>query len=225
MKALFRPELEPGPPAAPDAVALTFDDGPCPTATPEILDLLRDGAATATFFMIGERVRQWPNLARRVLSEGHQVGNHSDRHASLRAMAPGACLEEAEEAGRTFRSVLGVAPRFYRPPKGLIDRPAARALRRAGYDVVTWSLMPGDYFRWHTEARITRRLMGVRPSDIVVLHDGLGLRREPDRQRTLRALPGFLREVRSRGLRLVPIADLLGRPAYFPATGSDGEES
>ncbi len=217
MKALFRPELPPGGPVAKDAIALTFDDGPCPTATPEVLDLLGGRGAVATFFMIGERVRRSPDLARRVLREGHQVANHSDRHAAFRSLVPAVCLREAEKAQRSFESVLGVAPRFYRPPKGLLDPWAVRALRRAGYDVATWSLMPGDYFLWHTPAGIRRRLEGVKPGDIVVLHDGLGLRPEPDRRRMLRMLPGWLREIADKGLRPVALAELLGRPAYFPA--------
>lgn len=207
--------LRDGPPST-DAIALTFDDGPCPTATPEVLGLLGDQAAVATFFMIGERVRRCPDLARRVCREGHQIANHSDRHVAFRSLVPSVCVREAEKAGRTFRAVVGVAPRFYRPPKGLIDRPVVRALGAAGYFVATWSRMPGDYFPWHTSARIIRRLARVRPGDIVVLHDGLGLRAEPDRARTLAVLPWFLREVKARGLRLVSIAELLGLPPYFP---------
>lgn len=225
MKALFRPDLPPDRPAARDAFALTFDDGPCPTATPEVLDVLGERGAAATFFMIGERVRLWPDLARRVLREGHQVANHSSRHAAFRSLVPAVGLGEAEKARRSFQSVLGVAPRFYRPPKGLLDPWAARALRRAGYDVTTWSLMPGDYFRWHTPAWIKRRLDSVKPGDIVVLHDGLGLRPEPDRRRMLRVLTGWLQEITDKGLRLVTLAELLGRPAYFPTVPAQGDGS
>lgn len=202
--------------AVPDAVALTFDDGPSPASTPRILDLLKDAAVTASFFMIGEQVRRHPELARRVLLEGHQIGNHSDRHAAFRAMAPAFCLREAERAEQTFLSVMNVAPRFYRPPKGIIHRRVVRALQRAGYIVTTWSRMPGDYFFWHTGERIAHRLDGVQPGDIIVLHDGLSLRPEPDRSRTLNVLPGFIGKMKERGLRFVPVADLLGLPPYFP---------
>jgi len=225
MSAFVRPSAFPGGLLPKDAVALTFDDGPCPTATPELLALLRDHAAVATFFMIGERVRRDPELARRVYQEGHQIANHSDRHLAFRSLAPSVCVNEAKKAERTFRSVLGVAPRFYRPPKGIFNRRAVRTLGRAGYSVVTWSRMPGDYFWWHSKAWISRRLTRVRPGDVVVLHDGLGLRPGPDRTRTLSVLPGFLREMGRRGIRFVSIADLLGSPAYFPEAGPVSPDS
>jgi peptidoglycan-N-acetylglucosamine deacetylase len=224
MRSSRRPVVFYESPTSKDAIALTFDDGPCPTATPEILHLLREHAAVATFFMIGERVRREPDLARRVYQEGHQIANHSDRHIAFRALAPSVCVDEAEKAEQTFRSVIGVAPRFYRPPKGIFNRRAVRTLSRAGYYVATWSRMPGDYFWWHTEAWISRRLSRARPGDIVVLHDGLGLRPEPDRTKTLGVLPGFLREMNKRGIRLVSIADLLGLPPYFSEAGPGVKE-
>jgi peptidoglycan/xylan/chitin deacetylase (PgdA/CDA1 family) len=220
MRALFRPEPRAVGLAASDAVALTFDDGPCPAATPEILDLLGNDGAVATFFMIGERVRKWPELARRIYQEGHQIANHSDRHFAFRSLVPAICLREAQEAREAFRSVVGIAPRFYRPPKGLIDGPVVKALQKAGYSVMTWSKMPGDYSLWHTPARLARRLAVVGPGDIVVLHDGLGLRPAADRSRMLCVLPEFLREMKARGIRLVSVAELVGQPAYFPEAGA-----
>lgn len=211
-------------PATKEAIALTFDDGPCLTGTPEILDLLKEQGIPATFFMIGERVRRYPDLARRVFCEGHQIANHSDRHIALRSLVPSVCIREAEKAEWTFRSVMGVAPRFYRPPKGLIDRYVVQALSAAGYYVATWSQMPGDYFRWHTAAWITRGLARARPGDIVVLHDGLGLRPEPNRTRTLSILAGFIRGVKEQGICFVSIADLLGLPPYFLETAPGPHE-
>jgi len=225
MNSPGRPRLFHKNPASKDAMALTFDDGPCPTATPDILDLLKEQGIPATFFMIGERVRRYPDLARRVFREGHQIANHSDRHVALRSLVPSVCLKEADKAERTFRSVVGVAPRFYRPPKGLIDRCVVQALSERGYSVATWSRMPGDYFRWHTAAWITRGLAQVRPGDIVVLHDGLGLRPEPDRTRTLSILPGFIGAMKKQGTRFVSIADLLGLPAYFSDKAQGPDEA
>jgi peptidoglycan/xylan/chitin deacetylase (PgdA/CDA1 family) len=219
-----RPRLFQKNPAASDAIALTFDDGPCSTATPAILDLLKEAAVVATFFMIGERVRQYPDLARRVFHEGHQIANHSDRHVAFRSLVPSVCKREMEKADRTFRAVMGIAPRFYRPPKGLINRYVVRALAGAGYYVATWSRMPGDYFRWHTAAWITKRLSRVRPGDIVVLHDGLDLQPEPDRTRTLSVLPGFISGMKKRGLRFVSVAELLGLPPYFKETAGGPDE-
>jgi peptidoglycan/xylan/chitin deacetylase (PgdA/CDA1 family) len=224
MKRLDRPRLFHKNPAAKDAIAMTFDDGPCVTATPDILGLLKEHAVVATFFMIGERVRRHPDLARRVFDEGHQIADHSDRHLVFRSLAPSVCKKEIEKAEETFRSVMGVRPRFYRPPKGLINRYVSQALSGAGYYVATWSRMPGDYFWWHTAAWIANRLSKVRPGDIVVLHDGLSLRPEPDRRRTLSILPEFIRGMKKQGIRFVSIAELVGLPPYFEeaAQGPDG---
>ena len=210
MNFLDRPRLFHNSPSSKDAIALTFDDGPCLTATPDILCLLEEHAVLATFFMIGESIRRHPDLAKRVFHKGHQIANHSDRHVAFRSLVPSACKKEAEKAEQTFRSVMGVAPRFYRPPKGLINRYAIQALNDVGYYVAAWSRMPGDYFRWHTAAWITRGLARVRPGDIVVLHDGLGLQPKPDRTRTLNILPGFIRGMKKQGIRFVSIAELLG---------------
>jgi peptidoglycan/xylan/chitin deacetylase (PgdA/CDA1 family) len=210
-----RPRLFLRNPAAKDAIALTFDDGPCPTATPVILDLLKEQTIRATFFMIGERVRRHPDLAKRVVQEGHQIANHSDRHVAFRSLAPSVRQREIGKAEQTFRSILGLAPRFYRPPKGLITRNGIAGISGAGYYVAKWSLMPGDYFWWHTAGWIKSRLARARSGDIVVLHDGLDLEPEPDRSRTLSVLPGFIGGIKEHGLRFVSIAELLGLPPYF----------
>jgi peptidoglycan/xylan/chitin deacetylase (PgdA/CDA1 family) len=220
MNVIERPMLFRKSAAAKDAIALTFDDGPCATATPAVLELLKEHAVRATFFMIGERVRRHPDLARRVLHEGHQVANHSDRHVAYRSLIPSVCEREIAKAERTFQSVLNVAPRFYRPPKGLIDRNVVDAVSRAGYYVTKWSSMPGDYYWWHTAGWIKRRLAKVQPGDIVVLHDGLSLQSEPDRARTLNILPEFIRGMNKQGIRFVSVAELLGLPPYFERTAS-----
>jgi peptidoglycan/xylan/chitin deacetylase (PgdA/CDA1 family) len=223
MNILNQPRLFHDNPSAKDAIALTFDDGPCLTATPDILDILKENAVLATFFMIGEHVRRHPDLARRVFNEGHQIANHSDRHTMFRSFVPSVCKKETEKAEQTFRSVIGIAPRFYRPPKGFVNRYVIKAISSAGYYVATWSRMPGDYFRWHTAAWIARRLSKVRPGDIVVLHDGLGNQPEPDRSGTLSILPDFIMGMKKQGIRFVSTADLLGLPPYFleKAPGSD----
>jgi len=215
MNFLDRPRLFHKNPASKDAVALTFDDGPCLTSTLDVLDLLKEQAVRATFFMIGERVRRHPDLARRVFNEGHQIANHSDRHAMFRSFVPSVCKKEIEKAELTFQSVLGIAPRFYRPPKGLINRCVINAISSAGYYVATWSCMPGDYFGWHTVAWIGKGLSKVRPGDIVVLHDGLNRQPQPDRKRTLKILLPFIRGMKKQGIRFVTISDLFGLPPYF----------
>ncbi|MCX6570452.1 MAG: polysaccharide deacetylase family protein [Candidatus Aminicenantes bacterium] len=215
MNFVDRPRLFHENPASKDAIALTFDDGPCFTSTPDVLDLLKEQAVRATFFMIGERVRRHPDLARRVFNGGHQIANHSDRHVAFRSLVPSVCKKEIEKAEQTFRSVMGIAPRFYRAPKGLINRYVIKAISSAGYYVASWSCMPGDYFGWHTAAWIGKRLSKVRPGHIVVLHDGLSRQPEPDRTRTLSILPGFIRGMKKQGICFVTIADLFGLPPYF----------
>ncbi len=202
-------------PASKGAIALTFDDGPCLTSTPAVMDILKEHAIPATFFMIGERIRRYPELARAVLNDGHQIANHSDRHVFYDSLFLVVCIKEIKKAEQTFRSVTGVVPKFYRPPKGLINRFVVSALSDRGYNVSTWSRMPGDYFWWHSPFRILKNLSKVRPGDVVVLHDGLNLQVEPERKRTLKILPPFINETKKKGIRFVTIADLFGLQPYF----------
>jgi len=154
-------------------VALTFDDGPDPRATPALLDLLRSRGVAAAFFCVGERVRAHPATARRAHEEGHLLGNHSDRHSALTNFLPARALErELTRCGRTLEEITGALPRYYRPPFGITSAALDGVARRLGLEVTGWQVRGLDTSGRSPERVAARILEGVRPGGIIVLHDG-----------------------------------------------------
>jgi peptidoglycan/xylan/chitin deacetylase (PgdA/CDA1 family) len=207
---LFHPTLTHGPRGA-GRVAITFDDGPEPTVTPAVLDVLKANGARATFFVVGRKLAAQPALGRRIAEEGHVVANHSWRHAywqNFRLAAwHGAEIARCEEAieSATGKPTAGL----YRPPVGLKIGELGRAVSRSGLTLVAWSVHSRDTFD-PDPARIARRVLArVRDGDIVLLHDGY--RGEGKlRERCPRALALILAGLREKGLACVTVPELLG---------------
>lgn len=191
-------------------VALTFDDGPDPEVTPQVLELLRRHGAHATFFVIGRHAETFPELVRRIAAEGHEIGNHSYAHPRLLNFAPPALLQrEIERGRRALQNVTrGTADVSYRPPMGLKSPWLAYVQRRLHLRVVTWSLHARDTGRRPPELVAGRVLRRIRPGDIVLLHDGHDL---PDRQRgtVVAALERILQGLGDKGLEAVTLGELL----------------
>jgi peptidoglycan/xylan/chitin deacetylase (PgdA/CDA1 family) len=195
-------------------VALTFDDGPDPVVTPQVLDLLGAHGARATFFVLGERAARHPDVIRRIHREGHAIGTHTQRHlVRFHFARPRFVRREIETAVEVVAGLLPARPALFRPPQGLRTPMFASGWRRTRDLIcVTWSVRAFDSRPTTAEAilgRITHRLT---PGAIVALHDGTGLGGGHDRAPTLAALPRILAECRARGLRCVALDDT-GRPA------------
>jgi peptidoglycan/xylan/chitin deacetylase (PgdA/CDA1 family) len=182
----------------PARVYLTFDDGPDPEWTPRILDLLARAGAKATFFLVGEAAARQPALARRLLAEGHEVGNHSFSHRHPWTLPERAARREVSEGAEAIADVVGRAPRFFRPPHGRLRRCMIEEARARGEALVLWSRSAVDWGPWARAAGIARRLTGVAAGDIVLMHDGRSRWNRP--WETAAALPGFLQRLRARGL-------------------------
>jgi peptidoglycan/xylan/chitin deacetylase (PgdA/CDA1 family) len=180
-------------PAGNDGVALTFDDGPHPERTPAVLDLLARHGQRATFFVIGENVRRHPALVRRILSEGHAIGLHSDRHSWwFNCWPPGRVRRDLERCAASIADATGQPPpRLFRPPVGLKNPMVGFVVGRLGLRTVTWSCRGLDTGRAQA-AEVTARLArGLRPRAILALHDGA----EPDRPRPGTLCPDALADV------------------------------
>ena len=194
------------------AVALTFDDGPDPDATPALLELLRQRGVAATFFVVGERVRAHPDLVRRCAAAGHEIGNHSDRHSLLlNFRLPRGMTAELGACQETLERVLGSPAAYYRPPVGLRNPAVHRACARLGLTVVGWQVRGLDRSR-RAPARVADRILRrLRPGGIVLLHDG-----GQGRERLLEITSAVLDGLDRRGLRPVALTRLLrgdGAPA------------
>ena len=185
-------------------VALTFDDGPDPASTPLVLDALRQAGVKATFFVVGERMEQFPELTRRLVQEGHEVGLHchTHRHAWLRS--PWDFVYDLRRARATFERVVGVRPTLFRPPHGAYTLVAILALRLEGLRGVHWTVMGNDWVEFMTPQRIVERIMTfLKPGGVIVLHDA-----GPGAKLCVLTLPLLLDALHQRGLRAGPVRDL-----------------
>jgi peptidoglycan/xylan/chitin deacetylase (PgdA/CDA1 family) len=184
-------------------VALTFDDGPWPVQTSQVIQILRRFHVPATFFMVGYLTERYPGIVQMVDRAGMRIGNHSWDHPLDPPLADLGRVRMIEEIGRTSRglSALGVGTRLFRPPGGSYDGAVVQEARKQGMRVVTWSVDPGDWSERASAHQIVRRVLhAVRPGSIVLMHDGGG-----DQGATIRALPRIIRGIRRMGLRLVAI--------------------
>jgi peptidoglycan/xylan/chitin deacetylase (PgdA/CDA1 family) len=154
-------------------VALTFDDGPDPASTPALLDVLRDARVETAFFCVGERVAANPELARRIIREGHLLENHSYAHRNTTNFFTLARLQsELERTQQVIRDSTGAVSRWFRPPMGLSNPRVFRAARRLGLKVVGWTARGLDT-READPARVVARIRRrLRPGAIILLHDG-----------------------------------------------------
>jgi peptidoglycan/xylan/chitin deacetylase (PgdA/CDA1 family) len=182
-------------------IYLTFDDGPDPRSTPQILDLLAQARMHATFFAIGEFAQREPALLRSVAAAGHAVGNHTFSHRHPWLMRARAARAQVRDGAKALSDVLGREPFLYRPPHGRARPCMTDEARLRGERVVMWDRSAIDWGWLGTAPRIAERLARVRAGDIVLMHDGRNQHNRPDQ--LLQALPEFLRELTRRGLRSV----------------------
>jgi len=183
-------------------VALSFDDGPHPEFTPQVLEILEQHDAKATFFLIGERALRHQEVVAEIKDAGHEVGNHYFRNGPTLFHSNAEFTRNLEKTERA----LGIAARgkLFRPPGGVAWPTQLRLARAQGYECVLGCAYPHDPMRppmWYIKWLIVKNL---RPGTIVILHDGI-----PDPRRSIQALPHILDAGRGKGLRFVSIGELL----------------
>jgi peptidoglycan/xylan/chitin deacetylase (PgdA/CDA1 family) len=190
-----------------NAVALTFDDGPSPD-TERILDVLREHEASAAFFMVGREVESLPGIAQRVLAEGHEVGNHSYSHPSYLYQRGSKTLDQIQRAQEAIAATIGVMPTLARPPYGVRSRAYFRATRALDLRTVQWDVAGFDWKRITPRQIADNVLRKAQPGSIILLHDGDSAGKNT-RSNTVEALPLIIRGLRARGLRILPLSQLL----------------
>lgn len=204
------PNLTRLPPAAAarGEVALTFDDGPDPAVTPQVLDLLDAAGVRATFFCVGERVRAHAELAREMVRRGHQIENHTESHPHAFAAHGWRRMAAEVAAGQhSIRQVTGRTPQLFRAVAGLRNPFLGPILARQGLRLAAWTRRGYDT-RDGDPATVLRRLTrGLAAGDVLLLHDGHAARTPAGQPVVLAVLPPLLAELRARGLRPVPMAD------------------
>lgn len=183
------------------AVALTFDDGPNPLATPPILEALAARGIKATFFVLGRHAEQWPELVGAVAAGGHAIGNHGYYHRKLHFKSPRYVRADLELGTRAIEQASGVRPRLFRAPHGFRSPWVTAIARSLGQRTVGWSLGVWDSDRPGVEAIADRTVKGAHSGSILLLHDGDGYDPAGDRMQTARAVPLIVDRLLDAGYR------------------------
>jgi len=183
------------------AVALTFDDGPNPDATPVVLDALAARRVKATFFILGRHAERWPDLVKRVADEGHSIGNHGYYHRKLHFKSPGYVRRDLQLGTAAIERAAHVRPALFRAPHGFRSPWVTAIARSLGQRTVGWSLGVWDSDRPGVEAIAERTVSGASPGSILLLHDGDGYDPSGDRMQTAHAVPLIVDRLLAQGFR------------------------
>ena len=209
-------------------VALTFDDGPTRQFTSKVLNILADHNVPACFFLIGELVRRHPDLVRRMLEEGHEVGNHTFDHYSAGTQSPDDVRRTVERGANAIASISGERPRWFRPVRGHVTGALMQAVADAGHDMALWSVSRGDAAADDDVQAVRENyITTIHDGAIVIFHDGIGrsafeLTGTDDQlvtQRTaeIAALPQVIDRYLADGYELVTLSQLIDRSLGPPA--------
>jgi peptidoglycan/xylan/chitin deacetylase (PgdA/CDA1 family) len=192
-------------------VVMTFDDGPSPESTRQVLATLNRFAAHATFFVLGSKAIAAPEVLREIAAAGHEIGVHGDRHDRLLSLRhPDRITSDVERAQAAIVAATGQRARLFRPPLGHVSPRTALVAKRLGLTLVGWSVRGGDGLARTTVASALRRVVaGLHPGAIVLLHDAS--ERGQFEPAGVAALPAILEEARRRGLRCVSLAQALAQ--------------
>jgi len=184
-------------------IALTFDDGPWPKYTAQILEILKKNNIKATFFVVGQVLKNHPDLGRRIVTEGHTIGNHTWHHWYHFFNRQAAALEIDRTSDLIYKTT-GTKTTLFRPPGGILHNGLAAYARSKNYTVVMWSADSIDYALPSPPTLVNRVVRQASPGGIVLLHDGGG-----PRKNTVAALPTMISKLKKKGYRFVTIPQLL----------------
>ncbi|MFB3881266.1 MAG: polysaccharide deacetylase family protein [Armatimonadota bacterium] len=199
------------------SVALTFDDGPHPAYTPQLLAILRQERVPATFFVVGVMAEQYPEQIRAERAAGHVVGNHTLHHVNLTKIPLDEVLVEWQACQDVVKSITGDTMRYCRPPGGDYDDAVVRAAMSVHLTTVLWTDDPGDYASPGAKVVETRVLDRIGNGGIILLHDGV--------QQTIDILPGLIEHLRSKGYRFVTVSELQSEAAAHSRSLQGGPAS
>ncbi|BAZ38867.1 polysaccharide deacetylase [Calothrix sp. NIES-4101] len=190
-------------PASEKVIALTFDDGPWPQSTSQILDILKKNNIKGTFFVVGQMLQEHPDMGKRVVAEGHTIANHTWHHW-YHYMNPQASAFEVDNTSNLIYKVTGVKTSLFRPPGGIKTNGPYAYAKNQKYASIMWSSDSVDYSRPSVPKLINNVMREARPGGIVLMHDGGG-----NRSHTVQALPQIINNLRKKGYRFVTIPELL----------------
>lgn len=195
----------------PKQVALTFDDGPNSASTPLLLDVLKQNGVKATFFVTGSEAHKYPDLVRRMVKEGHDVGNHTWNHINLTTVTPENARQEITNTEKELDAILGSHSNLFRSPGGKVSESTKKILDEMGYKDVFWTVDPKDYLDTPAGDIVETVLHKTQPGGVILLHFGGASKN------TIAALPDIVSELKEQGYTLVTVSQLLNIPS-IPVT-------
>ncbi len=188
-------------------IALTFDDGPEDTYTPQILEILREKGVKATFFVVGERVKEYPERLKQMYREGHAIGNHTWDHPHLPELTDEQMNESIQSTTAEIEKIIGFKPDLFRPPYGEIEDRQAELLTKQGYRSIMWTADTKDWSGVSAEEIVSRVKQDASPGAIVLQHNY----HVEGKFETVKALPEIIDELRAQGYEFVTVPTLLGK--------------
>lgn len=189
-------------------IALTFDDGPHPEYTPELLEILATHNVPATFFLIGRHIEAHRVIAEKIVAAGHEIANHTYSHPVLFRLPDEEIHEEIHRTDQLLKSLNGTPPRFLRPPMGLFSRRVLNIVEQHGYITVVGDVYPRDPHMPGRHKIVERVLSRVTKGSIIILHDG-GNSHFVDRSQTMGAVKTLIPILKERGFDFVKLSQLL----------------
>lgn len=189
-------------------VALTFDDVPDHSVTPIILDLLKEHGIKATFFIEGYRAKANPDMVKRMVAEGHIIGNHSYDHPLLTKASMPAFIHQLQSAETIITNIVGYKPRYFRPPFGEITEEQLQWAGDHGYIVVNWDVDSNDW-RGISAMRVENNIMSQVQSGSIILQHAGGGGKPGYLQNTIQALPNIIQQLRKQQYEFVTLPELL----------------
>ncbi len=188
-------------------VAMTFDDGPHESLTPQLLDILAARDIRATFYVVGRRVNMYPRLVERIAAEGHEIGNHSFSHPRLTSLGNHGLMRELDNTSLAIQQAVGRPPVTMRPPYGLLSPRQRNMISEERYmPTILWSVDPQDWRRPGSSVVANRIVGGAHTGAVILAHDIVGP--------TVRAMPAALDGLLARGYRFATVSEMVGWPLW-----------
>jgi peptidoglycan/xylan/chitin deacetylase (PgdA/CDA1 family) len=188
-------------------IAISFDDGPVINYTPQILSLLRQENIKAAFFCIGNRIAGNESIIKEIKDEGHIIGNHSySHHFWFDMFSSKKMLDDLQLMDQEIEKIIGIMPRLFRPPYGVTNPNIKRAVENGHYIPVGWSVRSMDTVIKDEKKLLSDICKAIKPGALFLFHD--------TSKTTLNVLPGFIKEVKKKGYRIVPLDKMLALEPY-----------
>lgn len=190
-------------------IVLTFDDGPYPPYTQQLLEVLRTKNVKATFFMVTENAVRYPDIVKAVQNDGHEIALHANKHQDFLKLDTLQLNTDIIHGQSRLEEITGQRIRFMRPPHGFRDWHTVTAIHSAGMQIVNWSIIPRDWTNPGADVIATRVINRAKPGAIILLHDGDSPRMTASREQTVSATAMIIDALRAQGYEFITVGELV----------------